>query len=311
MPDSPKAVFICERGELEIKSALLAASLKDAWKEKIDLVCSIPDRTHRQPSGKALRFIGSLGATTYVFSNPLLGNEPGNQPGLVFSNKAYCFPDDIIQGRILFFDSDMICLSAPGNILTAESDFLACQAFRSLPVDWEQVYGKAGIPAPHLRIRSILDQKTGFPYFNSGFWGIRAELLYPHLKAWRETFTDLRSGLTDQKLLHHTDQIALSVAVQRQKLTFEVLPEQYNFPAGSLPVHDNVYHAHYHGSDVLARDPVLYSSLMKLLARYPGLKEIGRPFKFWNEILNRKTPRIFLYASYVLKKKLKRAATRP
>ena len=308
MIDLPKAIFICEKGDLEIKSALLAASLRKALGDRIELICSIPQSVpgNRQPSGMTIRFLESLGVSILHFNNPDIPEQAEELSGMVYSNKLYCFPEEPFNGKVIFLDSDMLCIKFPEQLLFSTTQFSGCQAFRSLEIDWNELYETFNIAAPRLRVRSLLDHKIDFPYFNSGLWMIEGQKLESFLQEWRQIFSSLRISLTDKKHLNHSDQISLSLAIHKLGLTYETLPEDFNYPSGSLLVNKRTYLAHYHGPEAISRDPLLHGLVMKLVRMNPDLENIARPFPFWKELITRRVNRVYLYQKFTLGKFLKR-----
>ena len=104
----------------------------------------------------------------------------------------------------------------------------------------------------------------------------------------------------------HSDQIALSLAVQKLELSYLVLEENYNFPSGSLLCGRKVYFAHYHGPEKIYRDPLLYRHIMDLSARFDEIRKISARYKYWKNMIsgsNTKTPP---YLIYKLKKSIRK-----
>jgi len=301
------AIFICENGELEIKSAILAASLKNVYADRINLICSIPE----PGPGKAditketKLFLESLGVNIFHFTNPLTGKVAEMPPGLVYSNKLYCFPRDANIGRVIFMDSDIICLKSPENLNPEGTDFLACQAFRSLDINWKDLYLHHGIAEPSVRAISILDHVIAYPYFNSGLLILNGKMLGSLLTEWRQIFASVRTILTEDLHLNHSDQISLSLAIHKLRLTYEILPEIYNFPSGSKLIDKKTIFAHYHGPEAVLRDPALYGVLHELKILYPGLIQIASRFHMWSELFNSKRKRSHKYGRYKVNKRLR------
>jgi hypothetical protein len=229
--------------------------------------------------------MGSLDVNVYPFPNPIIESGDGPLQGLQFSNKLFCFPEPIETGHILFLDSDLLCLEKPELLYDLNSDFAGCQAFKSLSLDWQKIYSKTGIPEPALRLRSFLDGKTGFPYFNSGFFIVDRHPLPFLLEEWEILFREVRRDFSENRFLHHSDQVSLTLAVQKLKLAFEVFPLEYNYPSGSLLIRRQTYFAHYHGPEKISRDPILYRYCRELSRRYPGLLKIAEPYEYWRRMI--------------------------
>ncbi|MFC2112204.1 hypothetical protein ACFLTA_02965 [Bacteroidota bacterium] len=297
-------VFICQPGELEIKAALLAASLRQNWGYGLDLHCGIPEilGTETLPMNHTIDFLESLDTKIHKFKNPIINNEPRSMPGSKFSNKLFCFPKDLKNDRVLFLDSDIICLKKPDLHNTIESEFASCQAFRSLNLNWKELYSLTEIPDPGIRVKSILDGKTGPPYFNSGVFTIATKHLGLFLSEWQRLFQFSRELLKDEKHLHHSDQISLSLAVQKLELSYEILPKNYNFPSGNYLADENSYFAHYHGPEKILRDPLLYRTTVKLANKYPDIVKIAGNYHFWKEMISESWHPVGINLYYKLRK---------
>ena len=142
MANRISVVFICQKGELEIKAALLAASLRNILGNKIPLYCGIPQIPGLEtlPGKDTIDFLESLNVQWQLFENPLMVDGIGPLSGLQFSNKLFCFPANLEAGRVVFLDSDLLCVNKPPLFDTSNSDFTVCQAFKSLDLNWSKVY---------------------------------------------------------------------------------------------------------------------------------------------------------------------------
>jgi hypothetical protein len=307
MAHSTSVVFICQKGELEIKSALLAASLRNILGNKIPLYCRIPQIPGLEtlPGKDTIDFFESLKVQWQLFENPMMVNRIRPLNGLQFSNKLFCFPANLEEGRVVFLDSDMLCINKPKLFETFTSDFTACQAFKTLALNWSNLYAKTGITEPKLRVKSILDGKIGYPYFNSGHFSVNTHHIDNFLNVWRDLFLEIRGILENEKHLFHSDQIALSLAVQKLDLSYLVLSENYNFPSGSLLSGREIYFAHYHGPEKIHRDPILYRQTLNLSASYDEIRNIAARYKYWKSMISGSNASTSTYFIYKLKKALR------
>ena len=308
MANRISVVFICQKGELEIKAAILAASLRNILGNKISLYCSIPQIPGLEtvPGKDTIDFLESLKVQWQLFENPLMADVTGPLSGLQFSNKLFCIPANLEAGRVIFLDSDILCIKKPLLFDNFKSDFTVCQAFKSLDLNWNKIYSKTGIAEPKLRVKSILDGKIGYPYFNSGYFSVNTHQINNLLKVWRNLFLEIRGILEDEKHLFHSDQIALSLAVQKLDLGYLVLPENYNFPSGSLLARKEVYFAHYHGPEKIHRDPLLYRQTMHLSARFDEIGNIAARYKYWKNMIAGSNTPTSSYLIYKLKKAMRK-----
>ena len=75
-------VFVCQQGELEIKSALLAASLKHFLRCRHELVAALPEpeAVWGRPSDATLALLDQLGVRQVPINNPISPDYPiGNK----------------------------------------------------------------------------------------------------------------------------------------------------------------------------------------------------------------------------------------
>ena len=98
-------VFICQQGELEIKSMLLATSLKRYLRCEYELVAAIPEPATRwgSISKNTLDLIQTLGVRTAPVINRINENYP-------IGNKVACLGIETQAEKIVFLDSDILCL---------------------------------------------------------------------------------------------------------------------------------------------------------------------------------------------------------
>ena len=79
MANRISVLFICQKGELEIKAALLAASLRNILGNKISLYCGIPQIPGLEtlPGKDTIDFLESLKVQCQLFENPMMVDETG------------------------------------------------------------------------------------------------------------------------------------------------------------------------------------------------------------------------------------------
>ena len=127
--------FICQRGELEAKAVLLAASLRRQLVAPVDLVACLPmpETVWGRPSRATLRALEALGVATVPVGNPIGDAYP-------IGNKIACLSAPLTTSapatdRIVFLDSDILCTAPldPGHELAA--------AFSVKPVDFATFAG--------------------------------------------------------------------------------------------------------------------------------------------------------------------------
>jgi hypothetical protein len=98
-------VFVCQAGELEIKSMLLATSLQRFLRCNYELVAAIPQPTSQwgQISASTQALMQTLGVRSVPITNSIDLNYP-------IGNKVACLGIESSADKIVFLDSDILCL---------------------------------------------------------------------------------------------------------------------------------------------------------------------------------------------------------
>jgi len=282
-------VFVCQKGELELKSILLAWSLRKSHGKNIQLYAAIPnykDWADISEETKKLfgvffvdvkHFIPIFGEA-YAIGNKIsaLGLLPSNEPGC-------------------FLDSDMLSLSA-WDI----DDVLAGKVSAAKPADlgtwgdllaWERVYARAAMPVPERRVRLTVSRTLSLPYFNAGFVATQNPI---ELAAqWREYAALLNSKAAGiENKYPWLDQISLPIAIQKIG-TWYSLTEFYNFPAHLRALNDSdIGMCHYHSPSVILREPRLRALFEAAVREFPSIAKMAMEFNNWIPLLSCKMPNV-------------------
>ena len=127
---------------------------------------------------------------------------------------------------------------------------------------WDDIYGAFDMPVPDERISMTRDKRHKVaPYFNAGLIVTDERYRTPDGKrfaeVWLETALELdrRSYIPNKR--PYLDQMSLPVATLRAGMTWNILPERYNYSIGGilrgkpLPQDADVTLLHYRNRDVL------------------------------------------------------------
>lgn len=261
--------FVCQRGDIELKAALLAASLRLHARGACDLVACIPEprRTWGVPSKATLRCLDALGVRTVATGNPIGAGYPiGNKVG------AAAVATD--ADRVLLLDSDILCLREldlagcfAGDMHVKPADLATFDADAAV---WERLYRRFGLPAPDRRVTATVSGEEMWPYYNAGVVAFRTGAGFP--EAWADCCRVIDGEPDVPKKRPHLDQIALPVAAARSGLEVTPLPDRLNFPAHLLPLAAAApILCHYHWPHVLRREPALLHAIDHLLGRHAEL----------------------------------------
>lgn len=283
-------IFICQSGDIEIKSILLALSLKDHVGPEVELIAAIPrpgDQTY-YPSIKAKSLLNALNVKTIEFENPYLKNKKV-ETGDLFTNKSFCLNISCQGKYIIFLDSDILCLnkfSLSEELL--EPDFLAKQVDFANVRNWEILYKHFRLKIPDEEFICSVDKKTSPPYFNSGVFIIKQDKAKNLGDTWFQIFQEITTCnlMTDNYLRRH--QASLALAVQKLCLSYSMLDVELNFPVRSKKTRnaERIIFAHYHDAETaVVVDPIRKHIDQKLL-QYPQLSGIINQNKIWRRLFN-------------------------
>lgn len=276
-------VFVCQAGELEIKSMLLAASLRIQNGRDVELVAAVPEskNKHKSLDQNTLILINELDIRTEKIKNQINEDYP-------IGNKVACLGIQSSAEKIIFLDSDILCLNKvpedafPGLVNVKPADLHT--AARD-PKDWEYIYSLFSLPLPKRKISTSVTSETILPYFNAGVVAIENGIdLYP---IWEDCCRKIDRDPAIENKRPHLDQLALPVAITRLGIDFQCMGEDMNFPAhlkllpGKLPVL-----CHYHWPSIIRREPVLSSYVLNLVERYNALGNLIKNISpIWEKLL--------------------------
>ncbi|RKZ41325.1 MAG: sulfotransferase [Gammaproteobacteria bacterium] len=277
-------VFVCQSGELEIKSMLLAASLKHFLQGDYELVAAIPEPTTHW--GRLSDETQALMQILKIRSLPIVNNIDENYP---IGNKVACLGIDTSADQIVFLDSDILCLR--------EFNFPFNPPFSAKPADlnlftsdisvWKQIYDLFNLPLPHQRVITSTSGELMLPYFNAGVIAIQNGIALKPV--WEECcqIIDATHSITNKR--PWLDQIALPIALARLNLDYHCLDERFNYPAHLKPLSNSPeslpFLCHYHWSHIIRREPGLNQLVKALAETYPLLKTLILASEPWAQLL--------------------------
>ncbi|HPJ97822.1 MAG TPA: sulfotransferase, partial [Syntrophales bacterium] len=281
-------VFICQQGDLEIKSMLLAASLKQYLNCSSDLVAAVPQPEEKwgSPAPSTIKQLEELGARIVNITNDI-------HPDYPIGNKVSCLRIPTKADKVIFMDSDMLCLrpfkdedrfAIPFNAKPADlSTYAVDEAL------WRKIYHCAGAEMPSLKLPTTVSGDYMPPYFNAGFIAIDAGT--PLGDVWLDCCRkiDADSGIPNKR--PWLDQIALPVALQKLKLAFDSLDEGYNYPAHLKTINPRQipFFCHYHHPEVIRREPLMNRLVCDLADRFPVMRNAMMQRPEWKTLLSQHT----------------------
>ncbi len=277
-------VFVSQQGELELKSLLLAASLRHYLRCDFELVAALPmpETVWGRPSSAALDLLAELGVRLVDIENPI-------GVGYPIGNKLACLNVETSAEKIVFLDSDVVCLREFRHEERFDKPFNAkpadlAPATRDLQ-QWQRCYAALGLPLPAQRMTATVSGQLMPPYFNAGMVAVhRAAGLG---EAWIQVARaiDADEGVANKR--PWLDQIALPVALAKLGLPADCLDERFNFPAHLKPLNNAElpYFCHYHSPAVLRREPLANALVAALAERHPALGGMMLEQEAWAALL--------------------------
>lgn len=278
-------VFVCQAGELEIKALLLAASLKRFVADSHEMVAAVPgpESTWGALAESTLTLLRSLGVRIEPIENPI-------GPDYPIGNKLACLNVLTTADRLVFLDSDIVCLRKP------DMRFLASCSFAAKPADlrtfsastdaWRPLYDCVNVPMPTLTLPTTVSEEFGLAYFNSGMISVDASSgVGP---AWIDCARAVQPILAQEEQEHWLDQVALALAVHRLRLPYLALDERYNFPAHLKPLSEKAppFFCHYHWPRIILREPALHAVVRDLAREHGELAELIARDPAWSGVLD-------------------------
>lgn len=305
-------VFVCQQGELEIKSVLLATSLKRYLQADYECVAAIPEPAKRwgQVSPLTLTLLKQLGVRFAPITNRIADDYP-------IGNKVAALGIETTAPMRIFLDSDILCLREfdldrllpafienPRAILSIKPADLLSSAPDSTV--WQQVYTSFSLPMPTWRVITSVSGDLIWPYFNAGVLAVHSDLDFA--SSWEKTCQILEATPTVSHKRPWLDQLALSVVIAQLNLQPHCLDERFNYPAHLKPLPASLpFLCHYHWPTVIRREPKLNTLVKELVDFHPELNQLFLQFPDWAKLLQpyqlHKWPRRFFARPLVSNRK--------
>lgn len=280
-------VFVCQGGEWEVKAMLLAASLRRHHGTNFELIAAVPGppEVWGELSDHTRALIGSLNLRSVSITNPI-------DPSFAHANKIACLKVQTEARKLVFLDSDMLCMR-PLELSDLGCDLLSAKV-ADLPTfsrdeeGWSGAYRAAGVGIPTRRVTTTVDGCQTLPFYNTGVIAICPELARSLAEAWADCCRLVREQpeLPDRRLW--SDQIGFAVALEKLGIIPRHLEDRWNYPAHlqPLPSEDLPYFAHYHFPSVIAREPILRETVRSLCREHPELRNLCESHRKWREIVD-------------------------
>ncbi|NJO18630.1 MAG: hypothetical protein HC877_23755 [Thioploca sp.] len=284
-------VFVCQQGGLELKSMLLAASLKRYLHCNYECVAAIPQPATQWGtiSTDTLTFMESLGVRAVPITNRFGKSYP-------IGNKFACLGIDTPADKLIFLDSDILCgqefspdmiFPNPSSIFglakesVGEMRGIFDAPFSAVPEaglftrdinQWQKIYDLFDLPLPRWRVTCTETDELMLPYFNAGVIAVQNGLGFAEV--WEDCCRQIDADTSITSKYPWLDQLALPVAVARLNLTVNVLDTCFNYQVHTTPLPKNLpFFCHYHVSSWIRGEPRLNQLVNELANVYPLIKK--------------------------------------
>jgi hypothetical protein len=261
MPPTLTLFFIVEPPNYLYMGCHLAASIRKYLPPEVTVIGYCPKHRWAEMEREPLEVLRRL----RVEVRPIEA-EGAFDPAYPHGNKilATLAPKD--TDFAAFLDSDMLFLQpclveeivSPGQV-----GMVAASSMRWAPQTvWDQIYGAFGMAVPEERITMNRDKrKQVAPYFNAGLIMVDERWRSPDGQRFAEVWMDSaqildRTGIENRR--PYLDQMTLPVATLRAGMTWNILPEKYNYSINGMmrgkpvPEEADVTLLHYRSRIILA-----------------------------------------------------------
>ena len=283
-------VFIIHKGDIEAKSLILAASLRQKFGKVQRVHAAVPMiNGEAWISEKAVEILKILEISVFAFSNPLIQSVNPCEKYILYANKIFVLDSLSNKHHLIFLDSDMICLEK-FSIDSSLEKYLLLRAAGYMKIDnWKDIYDHFDLEMPTTKIKGILDGKHSFPYFNAGFIGLSTHVQEILVKDWKYYFMKLRKHPMVQSNLKNLDQITLSLAIQSSRIDYKLISTAFNYPlAYSYPVGNELpYLIHYHKPENILTDSRISNKFRMILKNFEEIIPVISNYPEWRKIIKR------------------------
>jgi len=244
--------------------------LKRFLRCRYELVAAVPvpEEIWGAPAPQTLMLLEEMGVRIVRITNEI-------DPRYPIGNKVSCLRIKTEADKLIFIDSDMLCLrefdDQPRFALPFNAKPADLATFTGDIETWRKVYAAADAVMPQLRIPATVSGDFTPPYFNAGFVAINKETGLGDV--WLDCCKRIDADPEIPDKRPWLDQIALPVAVQKKGFACDCLDESYNYPAHLKPLNIKrlPYFCHYHFPAVIRREPALNALVQALAAQYPAI----------------------------------------
>lgn len=271
--DRVTIVFVVHGGELEIKAALLACSLRYRLGDEVEIIAALatPESVWGSISDHSRTLYRKLNIALREIENPFGADYP-------IGNKFAAVGIEPTRPYTLFLDSDILCWQAFDVSDLLKHDACVKPADLALVPKhqnfWQSLYAHIDQPAPSSCVVTSYSQEVIPDYFNAGVMLIREAAVFA--RHWLDIARRLDADDAIEHKFPWLDQLALPLAFCALKYDVQALSERYNYPLHLKPMPDDQWPflLHYHDFDVILREPSASQFVTDLLETYSELSQL-------------------------------------
>lgn len=277
-------VFVLHGGEIEVKAALLAASLHHNLAGRYELIGAVPGPVERWGgiSRQTARLLARFGVRTVTIRNEIDENYP-------IGNKISALGVPAKHERVIFLDSDILLLQPFFDHRDLATGYAAKPAdadtFIRSGGRWGPVYDLFDLPRPDHRVHASHSRERMMPYYNAGVICCRDnQRLY---SIWLDVCRKIDAVEAIKPKRPWLDQIGLPIACALANVCLHELSEEMNFPAHKRALDESPlpYFCHYHTPERIMGSARLSRTVGNLIDHHPELLQVMRLYAGWRELI--------------------------
>lgn len=206
-----------------------------------------------------------------------------------YANKIRMLDQDEDYDVFIGLDCDVVIASDFLNLLNPNTVMAKPVDYDPLDIrQWETLLRHFGLSLPLKRYVTTFQRKKTIPYFNSGVLVIPKRFAGRLSESWKTYLFALLDGYDRwPDIAPHaffTDQFALALALRKERIPYEALPVEMNFPLHS-PIHESfhpekmdpyILHYHHRLSSAGIEDSN-YKTVNEVIARINRVLQSGPP----------------------------------
>ncbi len=268
-------------GDIEIRSAFLAASLARSVRSHCELIAVVAQSSEGLAcKSSTLALFDRLGVRRIL-------------AGDAEEIDVECLRVNTVCEKLVLLNPAQLLLGDFQDAPRFSIAFNACPAIQPPDIGdesaWRTIFQLCGSHLPGTRGFS---EHTGqfFPLcFDPGFVAVPANAGFGDV--WRHSFQTIRQTQS-KKSASDIRNVALAVAAAKSQLDVDVLDERYGQPIWLRPIDERnpPIFARYDNPENIAREPSLLLLLAKLLGDYPELRDLTAGDASWQRVITLAVP---------------------